>query len=51
MSQKKFENCLTIKNFMSKNFFKILGIYMGKGDNPKSFTLNSCKVVDFIQKF
>ena len=23
----------------------------GKGDNPKSLTLNSGKIVDFIQKF
>ena len=35
---------------MSRNNF-LQGFYIGKGDNPISLTLNTGKVVDFIQKF
>ena len=43
---KIFGNRFTNKNSILKKYF-----YIDKGDNSKSFTLNSCKIVDFLQTF
>ena len=50
MCHTKFENWFQNIVFYIQTYF-LRGIYIDKGDDPKSLALNSGKIVDFSQTF